>query len=135
MTFAFSATHLWAGLAGRLQDMRTRRAAARELAALDPAERARVLADFGLSEHELTGACATPHALDDMQSQALASLGVDVKAFRAENPLWQRDMARLCLACEARGRCRNDLAEGRFAGHYAEYCPNAESLDEISARV
>lgn len=131
MTAMFPSSRVWAGLADWLHDLRARRAAQSELAALDPADRARILAETGLTAEDLQAAAGRRHGLEDQQAQAMAALGIDPRAFRARNPEWQRDMARLCLACPSHGRCRTDLATGWFAERHGQYCPNSDSLVQL----
>ena len=44
-------------------------------------------------------------------------------------PLLQRDMMRVCSACQQKARCDRDLETGTSAQHYEEYCRNAPSID------
>lgn len=122
--------HRTAALAG---DRRHRAFAAREIAALDPHERNRILGDAGLEHWDMAGALRTPFVSEDLLARALRAIGADPADCRTVNGAWHRDMERLCMACTARSRCRRDLATQDFARRYRHYCPNSESLGEIAA--
>lgn len=124
---------LWHKAAALAGDQRHRMSAAREIAALDPHERDRILGEAGLERWDIAGAMRTPFVSEDLLSQAMNAIGVDPADFQTHHGLWHRDMERLCMACQARSRCRRDLATHDFARRYRHYCPNAISLGEIVA--
>lgn len=121
---------LWRSAAAYAGDRRRRMAALREIDALDPHERGRVLGEAGLTRRDLGDTMQAPFASQDLLARALCALDIDAEAFRAGR---ERDMQRVCMACHARGRCRRDLATGDFARRYRHYCLNADSLSGIEA--
>jgi hypothetical protein len=59
----------------------------------------------------------------------LSALGADPKRLAKDDPLVMRDLQRLCVSCTYKRQCEHDLAEGRSAENYHDYCPNAYTLD------
>lgn len=123
---------LWNSATAWAYDRSRRMETLRELQALDPHERTRVLGDLGLSQTELGAALHGPFVTRDLLSGALRAIGTDPDLLRARHGGRERDMRRVCVECPARGRCRRDLATGDFARRYRHYCLNADSLAEIA---
>jgi hypothetical protein len=124
---------LWRLTRGRLEDGWRRLAAAREMAALDEHERARILDEAGLAQRDFHAATRTPLVSLDLLSAGIRAVGADPDAIHSRHGAWTRDMQRVCMVCSARGRCRRDLATSDFARRYHLYCPNAASLAPIAA--
>jgi hypothetical protein len=59
------------------------------------------------------------------------SLDVNPQKLASEHPATMRDLQRIRVTCGHKGECRHDLATGKAAGHYRDYCPNAISLDAL----
>ncbi len=127
--------NLWRSAMALGKDRRRGRAVMKEVNALDPHERARILSEAGMSHGDLALALRSPCASVDLLEHGLDSLGVDVDAFYVRHIPWHRNMERTCAACLARGRCRRDLATGDFARRYRQYCPNSDSLARLAAEV
>lgn len=125
----------WRSAVAFAADRRHRMVAAREMGALDPNERSRILTEAGLTRSEFGDIMRTPFVSQDLLSRAMLAIGIVPSAFRARHEMWHRDMARVCMACPARSRCRRDLATCDFARRYRHYCPNADSLAEIVAET
>ena len=70
---------------------------------------------------------------DDLLISAMASLGIDGNRLAVHGSPWFAEMRRACRTCDARSRCRRDLATGDFARRYRHYCANADSLALLAA--
>ena len=114
-------------------DRRDRMAAIREVNALAPGERARILEEAGMTYEEFVAAMKTPFISEDLNARALQAVGTDPAEFRSHYAERSRRMQRLCTICIARSRCRHDLDAGVFEQQYRHYCSNAESLGESIA--
>ncbi len=75
-----------------------------------------------------------PYASDELP-KLLESLGLDEAALSRTQPTLQRDMVRVCAACQQKARCDVDLDAGTSAQHYAEYCANAPTIDALSQKT
>ena len=62
----------------------------------------------------------------------MLSMGFDPLAIKTKYPEWSRDLARTCMSCRHRLRCRDDVAAKRFAASHHSYCVNSDSLSEIA---
>lgn len=65
--------------------------------------------------------------------QMLQALQIDVAQVRDREPLVLRDLQRVCTGCRHKAECRYDLASGRAAARFAEYCGNAHTLNALQA--
>jgi hypothetical protein len=87
--------------------------------------------DLGVSAIELREIVSKgPHAGDLVQKMLIA-LDVDPQALAKNNPLIMRDLQRLCINCDDKKRCANELAMGTAVEHFHEFCPNAMTLDAL----
>ncbi|WP_409366311.1 DUF6455 family protein [Microvirga sp. 3-52] len=59
------------------------------------------------------------------------ALSLDSNRIRHTHATLMRDMSLTCSGCTAAVRCRHDLDQGRGRTRYGEYCPNAETLQEL----
>jgi hypothetical protein len=107
----------------------------REMREIDRGDFARIAHDLSVSPAELDILVRRgPHASDELP-KLLKSLGIDEGALSRTQPLLQRDMVRVCAACQQKARCDQDLAAGTSAQHYAEYCANAPAIEELSQKT
>jgi hypothetical protein len=107
----------------------------REMREIDRGDFARIAQDLSVSPAELDILVRQgPHASDEMP-KLLSSLGIDVAALSRTQPLLQRDMARVCAACQKKALCNHDLEAGTSAQHYTDYCGNAPAIDELSQKA
>ncbi len=74
-----------------------------------------------------------PHAADELP-KLLKALDIDEADLARTEPLVLRDMERVCAMCASKRKCDHDLAAGTSAGHYAEYCLNAPTIDGLGER-
>jgi hypothetical protein len=107
---------------------------AKLLASLDD-ETVKLLAqDNALSEQELRDLIAKgPHAADEMLA-LMKLLHIDPEEARMEEPAEFREMHVTCAHCGEKTRCRRELADGSAAADFANYCGNAELLDDMRSR-
>jgi len=113
-------------------DWLRRRQEMRELRELNGGDYARIARDLSVSPAELDSFVRLgPHASDELP-KLLEALGIDEAKLSQTQPALQRDMVRVCAACQQKARCDHDLAAGTAAQHYAEYCANAPAIDEVT---
>ena len=107
----------------------------REMREIDRSDFARIAHDLSVSPAELDILVRRgPHASDELP-KLLTSLGIDEAALSRTQPLLQRDMVRVCAACQQKARCDSDLEAGTSTQHYAEYCANAPAIDALSQKT
>lgn len=107
----------------------------REMRELDSGDFGRIAHDLSISPAELDVLVRRgPHASDELP-KLLKSLGIDEAALSRTEPILQRDMVRVCAACQQKARCDSDLEAGTSAQHYAEYCANAPTIDALSRKT
>ena len=103
----------------------------REIRDMNSGDFARMARDLCISTADLVR--RGPHASDELP-RLLKSLGIDEAALSRTQPVLQRDMIRVCAACQQKARCNHDTDAGTLAQHYEEYCPNASAIDELGQK-
>ena len=104
----------------------------RELRDLNSSDFARIARDLCVSPAELDEVVRLgPHASDELP-RLLKSLGIDEAALSRTQPVLQRDMIRVCAACQQKARCNHDIDAG--TQHFEEYCPNAPAIGELGQK-
>ena len=84
----------------------------RELRDMNSVDFARIARDLCVSPAELDAMVRQgPHASDELP-RLLKSLGIDEAALSRTQPVLQRDMIRVCAACQQKARCNHDLDAG-----------------------
>ena len=71
-----------------------------------------------------------PHAADELP-RLLKVLGIDDAALARTETAVLRDMERVCVLCERKAQCRNDVEIGVAARDYEDYCPNAQTMNAL----
>jgi uncharacterized protein YjiS (DUF1127 family) len=93
---------------------------------------ARIARDLCVSPAELDAVVRQgPHGSDELP-RLLKSLGVDEATLARTQPVLQRDMIRVCAACQQKALCNHDLDAGILDQRYEEYCPNAPAIEELT---
>ena len=106
----------------------------RELRDMNSGDFDRIARDLRVSPAELDALVRQgPHASDELP-RLLKALGIDEAALSRTQPVLQRDMIRVCAACQQKKRCNSDLDAGTLARHYEEYCPNTQTIEELNER-
>ena len=106
----------------------------RELRDMNSGDFARIARDLCVSPAELDAVVRQgPHASDEL-SRLLKVLGIDQATLSRTQPVLQRDMVRVCAACQQKALCNHDLDSGTLAQQYDEYCPNAPAIDELGQK-
>ena len=90
--------------------------------------------ELGMSPGELRELATKGPNSADLLGKMLAALKVDPNELSKENIAVMRDLQRLCVSCDHKGRCRRELAAGTAAEHFHEFCPNAFTLDALLKR-
>jgi uncharacterized protein YjiS (DUF1127 family) len=106
----------------------------RELRDMNSGDFARIARDLCVSPAELDAVVRQgPHASDELP-RLLKVLGIDEATLSRTQPVLQRDMVRVCAACQQKALCNHDLDSGKLAERYEEYCPNAPAIDELNQK-
>ncbi len=109
-------------------------AQAHELDALDKDQRDALARDIGVSAEMLPILVARgPDAADELP-RLMEALSLDPERIRQIHAALMRDMSVTCSGCTAAVRCRDDLTHKRAPAHFSDYCPNAETLQELSCQ-
>jgi hypothetical protein len=116
-----------------LQDWIKTRALRTELRSLPDRELGKLVAETGLSEHDLEHIGVGHAGPGTLLPQRLAGLGIDPKGLSAVNPALYRDLERLCAKCARAGRCQRDLAKGDAEAGLRDYCLNAYTIKSLLA--
>ncbi|MCK1516235.1 hypothetical protein IVB22_27725 [Bradyrhizobium sp. 190] len=107
----------------------------RELRDMNSGDFARIARDLCVSPAELDAVVRQgPHASDELP-RLLKVLGIDEATLSRTQPVLQRDMVRVCSACERKALCNHDLDAGTLAQRYDEYCPNTAAIDELGQKA
>jgi hypothetical protein len=94
----------------------------------------RIARDLCVSPAELDAVVRQgPHASDELP-RLLKVLGIDQATLSRTQPVLQRDMVRVCAACQQKALCNHDLDAGTLAQRYEDYCPNAPAIDELGQK-
>lgn len=114
-----------------IRQLQAKWAQAHELDGLNQEQLEALARDIGVPAAELPALVARgPDAAAELP-RLMEALSLDVEKVRQIHAALMRDMSLTCSGCTAAVRCRDDLQHGRALAHYAEYCPNAEPLQEI----
>jgi hypothetical protein len=120
------------GLGAKIREWQANWAQSHEFDALDKDQRDALARDIGVSADMLPILVARgPNAGAELP-RLMEALSLDPERIRQIHAALMRDMSLACSGCTAAVRCRGDLAHGRSMSHFADYCPNAETLQELS---
>jgi hypothetical protein len=102
-----------------------------EIRRMDRADFDRIASDLRVSPGELDALVDQgPHAADELP-KLLKALGIDEADLARTEPMVLRDMERVCALCRHKRQCDRELAAGTSAEHYAGYCPNAPTINDL----
>jgi len=94
-------------------------------------EAARLAADVGIPLADLRAiALKGPDAANELVAM-LDALGIDPDALDRFRPAIMRDLQHHCCLCDSKAECRDDLASGRAADTFRDYCANAPTLETL----
>lgn len=102
-----------------------------ELDLLDPDQRAALARDIGVPAEMLPILVARGRDAAKELPRLMNALSLDPDQIRQIHASLMRDMSLTCSGCTAAIRCRDDLDHGKASVDYREYCPNAETLQEL----
>ena len=103
----------------------------RELHQLDCGEFDSIARDLRMTSADLDSFVRQgPHAADELP-RLLEALGIDEAALVRSEPAVLRDMERVCVSCERKVQCRNDLEIGVSARDFEDYCLNAQTMNAL----
>jgi len=109
-----------------------KRRAINELAACPPSEIRRLASDVGLGGDDLRLLCRSDFGPSELLPQRLECLGIDPEFVRHAEPTTFRDLARVCVSCQATRRCARDLARGDIQVGMEAYCFNSATIDALT---
>ena len=102
-----------------------------QLAQCGPDEIARMAHDLRLRPAELVGLARKGPEAARLLPRMLVALGIDPKNLAVGNAAVLRDLQRLCIACGNKRICLHRIEGGTAAENYADFCPNAYTLDAL----
>jgi hypothetical protein len=103
-----------------------------ELRQLDSGEFDSIARDLRITSADLdTFVRRGPRAADELP-RLLEAVGIDEAALARSQPAVLHDMQRVCISCERKAQCNNDLEIGVSARDYGDYCLNASTMDALS---
>jgi hypothetical protein len=124
------------GLGSTIRQWQANWAQAHELDALDKDHRDALARDIGVPAEMLPALVARGGDPAAELPRLMEALSLNPERVRQIHAALMRDMSLTCSGCTTAVRCRDDLAHRQAAAHFAEYCPNAETLRELcSERV
>lgn len=94
-------------------------------------EYARIAHDLNLSTAELNTLVRRGDDASDELPKMMQALRIDPEAIRRVEPMVMRDLERVCALCEHKRQCAHELAAGKAAEDYVEFCPNADTLGAL----
>lgn len=106
----------------------------RELREINSGDFARIAQELCVTNAELDALVRRGRHASDELPKLLKSLGIDEAVLSRTQPLLQRDMVRVCAACQQKARCNHDHDAGTSAQHYEEYCLNAPTIDGLGQK-
>jgi len=109
----------------------THRREMREMRQLDPGAFDDIARDLRVTPADLaTFVRQGPRAADELP-KLLKVLGIDDAALARSQPAILHDMERVCISCEGKAQCNNDLEIGVSARDYEDYCLNAQTMNAL----
>jgi len=123
------------GLAETIRQWQLNWAQAHELDSLDQGQKDALARDIGVPAEMLPALIARGSEAAAELPRLMDALTLDPDRIRRIHAALMRDMSLTCSGCTAAVRCRDDLEFGQAQAHYAEYCPNAETLRELQGAV
>ena len=122
-------------LGNTVRQWQMRWAQVRELEALGREQREALARDIGIPPEMLPVLVARgPDAAAELP-RLMQALSLDADEIRKIHAALMRDMSLTCSGCTAAVRCRDDLDAGRSPARFGAYCPNAETLTDLSGEV
>lgn len=87
--------------------------------------------DLGMSAADLCD--VLPRGSDNtfLMDSMLLARGLDPEEVRRSLTPLLRDLELACTRCAATGRCRRELQAGTAAEHSHDFCPNADTIDDL----
>ena len=122
------------GLGATIREWQASWAQAHELDALDKDQRDALARDIGISADMLPVLVARGANAAAELPRLMEALSLDPEPVRQIHAALMRDMSLTCSGCTTAVRCRDDLAHGQAPAHFSEYCPNAETLQELQGK-
>lgn len=114
-------------LRNRISQLRLRA----ELDRLSSGELQHLAQDVGLTAPGLRAIAEGNPDAAELLPRRMAALDLDPEELARRMPEISRDLQRVCSSCESYGRCLRDLDRDPDGAVWADYCPNAPTLQEL----
>lgn len=93
----------------------------------------RMAHDFRMSASELRAVTSRGPESADLLLDRMAALDLDRNEVSQTQGRTFQDLQRVCMMCESRRRCAQDLARDSEATAWKDYCPNATTLMALNS--
>lgn len=112
---------------------RQARALRSEFVAVGPDQVAAIARDVGIEPSQLRALSKAGIGAANLLNRMLVALGIDPTTLNTKEVRTARDLQLVCSMCTSKTRCRHALATGTAATTYRKFCPNAATLDALTA--
>jgi hypothetical protein len=87
--------------------------------------------DLGVTLNQFREFASRGPGAADLLQKMLVAVHVDPKALADTDPHVMRDLQRVCITCSDKKRCKHEIANGKVAEHFWDFCPNTVTLDVL----
>ena len=115
-----------------LGDWLKHRRETRELRDMNSGDLARIARDLCVSPADLDTAVRLGSQSSKELPRLLKSIGIVEAEISPSLSVLERNMERVCAACQEKRRCNRELDAKTAAQHYGQYCPNASAIEELT---
>lgn len=102
-----------------------------ELARCGPDDVREIAKDLNILPGELQAMAAKAPGSTDLLDKMLLALHINTDVFTKAQPAVMRDLQRLCISCNQKFRCRQELNDDTASRNFREFCPNAFTLNAL----
>jgi hypothetical protein len=103
-----------------------------DAALADSGEAEHIARDLNLSVAELHALCAKHGGSPKLLKQRLAQLHLDKNEVKRAHPGVVRDLEKVCALCTTDAKCSRDFDRTPDPAGWTDYCPNADTLQELA---
>ena len=120
------------GLLGRVLDwVREHTRPGSDLSGFSRDELRHMATDLSLTESDLVALSDGRHDNTVLMEGMMRARGLDPDHVRQAFTSLLRDIERVCSRCRSVGRCRREMDAGTAGEHSHEFCPNADTFDDL----
>ena len=99
------------------------------------AERPNILRAISTCRLELHALCAKDGGSPELLQQRLAQLHLDKNEIKRAHPGVARDLEKVCALCTTEVKCSRDFDRTSDPAGWTDYCPNADTLQQLQQEV